>query len=148
MKSSDMHADPQVKAIAILFTLLVVGAVVGIAISKLTMDYVKEKIKERFNKQIRRSLEEVYTLRTVVVCMNIFLLLGLLWVYISSFRKTYSSFLLGLSIFICVLLFQSFLSLPPLHLVFGGIYQQGIFSTLSSLFETVALVILFYLSME
>ncbi|HID25073.1 MAG TPA: hypothetical protein EYP23_01220 [Thermoplasmata archaeon] len=91
----------------------------------------------------------MYTLATVIICMNLMLLLGLLGAYIQSYRETKSSFLLGLTMFLSVLVVQSILSLPIIHVSVGIIlYQSNLFTILPNLFEMIALIILFYLSME
>ena len=98
---------------------------------------------------LKRVFVDNYVLGTVIVCMNMFLLLGLLGSYISSFRRTKSSFLLGLVLFLGVLFMKSLLSLPFISILLGNsLYQSGIFSILPNMFETIALIILFYLSME
>ena len=68
------------------------------------------------------------------IIINILLLLSLLFIYISSFRKTKSSFTLGLVFFIGVLLVQRLLLF--------------IFPLIPHFFETLALTILLMLSLE
>jgi hypothetical protein len=81
--------------------------------------------------------------------INIFLLIGLLWVYGNTYAHTKSNFMLGLIFFIGVLLIQSIFSLPILHVFFGySTYGLGPFGFLPNLFETFALIILLLLSME
>jgi hypothetical protein len=70
----------------------------------------------------------------------------LLGYYVDSFRKTKSNFMLGLILFLGVLFLQALLSLPPLQLALGqSVFDIGIFNILPNLFETIALIILFYL---
>jgi len=87
-------------------------------------DILKEKLGSSF-------LRLVYL---VSVVLNMILLLALLIIYLNSFRKTKSSFTLGLSFFIGVLLMQRILFL--------------FFPLIPQLFETLALAILFVLSLE
>ena len=139
--------DPKTKAIAIIIIFLFIGMVVGSIISKVTLDYAWEKNKDRgINQSVLNLVGTLYTLSTIIICINISLLLGLLGIYVKSFRITKSSFLLGLTLFIGVLLIQSVLSLPLFPTALGeGLTLYGI---LPNMFETIALIILLYLSME
>ena len=146
--------DPKIKAIAIIIVLLVLGVVVGLVLSQMSYDYATQKTGERFKDNIQfryliKATMDMYRLGTIVICMNIFLLLGLLAIYVDSFRKTKSSFIFGLLLFIGVLFIQSILSLPILQagLGFKG-YDISLFGVLPNLFETIAITILLYLSME
>lgn len=164
--------DPKAKAIAILFILLVVGAIVGIAISQIGLnsidddtkgeiilkkagsDYKGERARQAalnspIGKELWADFSDMYTMVTTVICMNLALLLGLLIVYIDSFKKTKSTFLMGLVLFIGVLFAQALFSLPTLQFFIGQfIFDIGLFNVIPNLFETIALIILFYLSME
>ena len=139
--------DPKAKAIAVIILLLVLGMIVGLAISKVSIDYARRKYQDQESYQrLINLIATVYTLSTSIICMNIFLLLGLLRIYIQLFRSTKSGFLLGLSLFIGVLLIQSFLSLPLFPAALGE--SLSLYGILPNMFETIALIILLYLSME
>jgi hypothetical protein len=91
----------------------------------------------------------MYTLVTIIICMNLALLAGLLYNYYKTFRETYSSFIIGLMLFLGVLFVQSLLSLPVLQYTLGQtITDLGLVNVLPNLFETIALIILFYLGSE
>jgi len=143
--------DPKTKAIAIIVILLFVGMVVGVVISYASTEYVGQRV-ENLNKNIRQyvqALRDMYTLHTTIICINIFLLLGLVWIYADTFRKTKSSFIFGLLLFVGVLFVQSIVSLPVLQASLGFLrYIPSLFEVLPNLFETIALTILLYLSME
>ena len=147
--------DPKIKAIGIIFLLVVIGLILGVVISQLSISYASDKLSERYGELNQRiqmlinAFKDMYILATSIICINILLLLGLLGIYVDSFRKTKSSFLFGLLLFIGVLFIQSVLSLPILQstLGFGG-YDMSLIGVLPNLFETIALVILLYLSME
>jgi len=152
MKNS---GDPKAKMLAVLLVLLILGVVMGVIISKASLSYVERQARRqgRLDSSIARGVWNafvgMYTLGTIIICMNLMLLLGLLGAYIQSYRRTKSSFLLGLIMFLGVLVAQSLLSLPILHVSVGtALYQSNIFTILPNLFETIALIILFYLSME
>ena len=147
--------DPKIKAMAIIIILLIVGLIVGLFLSHVSIQYARNKLSDQIGRIgdryeiFLKAYADMYTLGTSVICINIFLLLGLLGIYIDSFRKTKSTFLFGLLLFIGVLFIQSVLSLPILQssLGFGG-FNLSLLGVLPNLFETIALVILLYLSME
>ena len=144
--------DPKTKAIAIIIVLLIAGLAVGLVLSKVSVDYASRRAGERYkNPQLQmliRAFTDMYTLGTTIICINIFLLLGLLSIYADSFRKTKSSFIFGLLLFISVLFVQSIISLPILQSVLGQTYIPSLAGVLPNIFETIALTILLYLSME
>ena len=150
MMNNKPKMDPKAKALTILFILLILGAVVGIIISLISLGFLKNRfVSIEGARVIWRVFADNYMLGTIIICMNLSLILGLLGSYINSFRRTKSSFLLGLVLFLGVLFVQSLLSLPFLGILLTNSgYQSGIFSILPNMFETIALIILFYLSME
>ncbi|MBC7128644.1 MAG: hypothetical protein H5T45_02810 [Thermoplasmatales archaeon] len=85
----------------------------------------------RWEERLVNRLRLFYVFSTII---NLVLLLALLLIYINSFLKTKSSFMLGLVFFIGVLLVQRFLSFY--------------FPSMPHLFETLALIILLILSLE
>lgn len=137
--------DPKAKAIAIIIALLIVGLIVGLVISRVSMNYAREKY-QGVNQRVLNLIGTLYALSMSILCINIALLLGLFWIYADSFRKTKSSFMLGLLLFIGVLFVQSILSLIlfPVSLV----ENLSLYGILPNMFETLALIILLYLSME
>ena len=159
--------DPKAKALALVFILLIIGVLAGFVISKISLDSAdirtKTKIvvlrgninlKDENLKQINRLLatqiwkdfSDIFTIVTIFICINLAILMGLLGYYIDSFRRTKSNFMFGLILFLGVLLLQALLSLPPLQLALGqSVFDIGIFNILPNLFETIALIIFFYL---
>ncbi|HEB37255.1 MAG TPA: hypothetical protein ENI14_01140 [Thermoplasmatales archaeon] len=144
----DMRDNPTAKFTLIIVALLLAGLIFGAIIANKTFSKIEKRIEEKYGRRVVEAVKQTYIFKTVIVAINIFLLLGLLALYISSFIKTSSNFMLGLSIFIGVLFIQSILSLPILHAALGAIPSFGLLGVLSNIFETIALVILFYLSME
>lgn len=155
--------DPKTKAILLIFLLLIIGLVVGLIVSSITLSGVENRIDQKIRgleqsakqiiaQQIRenwRHFSEMYTLVTVIICMNLALLSGLLFNYIRTFRETYSNFIVGLILFLGVLFAQSFLSLPVMQYWFGQtITDIGLINVLPNFFETIALIILLYLGSE
>lgn len=155
--------DPKAKALAVLFLLLVIGVIIGLIISAVTLSSVEKRIDKRIEnlgknvrqviieqiKQSWRHFSEMYALVTVIICMNLALLSGLLFNYYKTFRETYSNFIIGLILFLGVLFVQSLISLPVIQYWFGqNITNLGLINVLPNLFESIALIILFYLSSE
>jgi len=155
--------NPKAKAMLVLFLLLVIGVIIGLIISMIGLGIIESQISNRINdlsnnarnwvsQQVRQNFarfSEIYTLVTIVISMNLMLLSGLLYSYIKSFKETYSNFIMGLILFLSVLFIQSFLSLPIVqHSIGQTISDLGIVNVLPNMFETIALIILFYLSNE
>ena len=163
MKKPVYEDNPQNKAIIMLFIILFVGVIIGLVVSFGSIGLLQRRMG---------SIEDIrpfwdafrvnFTLDTIVICMNLTLLFGLLWSYKKDFKQTQSPFVLGLIVFLFVLFIQSLLSLPILNLIVSlleiGVkqgaayiflaYKSSIFGILSHFFETVALIILYYLSRE
>ena len=163
MKKIDQTAYPEKKAILFLFALLVIGAVIGLFVSFGSLAMLQRRIGSvQEYRAIWDSFKTNFTFDTIIICMNLSLLSGLLWGYKNDYNQTKSPFLLGLILFLLVLLVQSLLSLPILNLFISLIeigvkqgfvytllaYKSSIFGMLAHFFETVALIILFYLSRE
>lgn len=103
------------------------------------------------------------TLGVIIVCISVFLLIGLIAVYIKIFMKTKSRYVTGLLFFLAPLLLQSIYSVNVLRslffsafIPFGGIGESvgfgfgglGSILVIVSLFEIFGLSILLYLSNE
>ena len=137
--------DPKTKAIAIIIILLIVGMFVGLVISRASMNYAREQNQDA-NQRVLNLIGTLYALSMSILCINIALLSGLFWIYVDSFRRTKSSFMLGLLLFIGVLFVQSILSLILFPISLGE--NLSLYGILPNMFETLALIILLYLSME
>lgn len=163
------NLSPKIKSLILIISLLVLGLIIGIIISTLSSPYVLEQIESRPSKipdfelteEIRSQIVSSYTTITTILCVNITLLLGLLFVYIRTYRRTKSRYLVGFSLFIGVLLTKSiaFLvaSTPLLSesvraapgyigAMRGSIF--GPFAIYFTIFEIIAMSILLYLSNE
>ncbi|HMA83442.1 MAG TPA: hypothetical protein VKP59_04355 [Candidatus Thermoplasmatota archaeon] len=162
MKKTLYGEKTQNQVIIIIFAFLIIGAIIGLFVSFGSLAILQNRAG---------SIDEIspfwdsfrlnFTIDTLIICMNISLLLGLLLTYKKDYKKTKSPFLLGLVLFLLVLFVQSLLSLPILNLIVSIVeigrqgalnifltYKSSIFGILSHFFETVALIILFYLSRE
>jgi len=143
-----MNMEPRAKATLIMITLLVIGLTLGYLVAVSTFPKLEKRIEDKFSERAIGAIRQIYVFKNIIVMVNISLLFSLLVVYIHSFLRTSSSFLLGLSVFIGVLLVQSVLSLPVLYVVFATLPSFSLIGTLQDIFEMTALIILFYLSME
>ncbi len=89
------------------------------------------------------------TVKTVVSSINMALILLTLAVYVGIYRRIRSKFTIGLILMLLVLLMHALTSNPLLQFGFG--YQfigLGPLSIMPDIFTTIALVVLFYLSLE
>lgn len=80
--------------------------------------------------------------------INMVLLIVLIYLFLQDYRKVRSSFTLGLVIFAVVLFINALLSCPSLLYLFSGYeacpYEP--YHAAASAFETIALVVLLYIS--
>jgi hypothetical protein len=163
MKTIGEKNNLQHRVIGLLFALLMIGAIIGLFVSFGSLFVLQRRVGsvDEF-RPIWNAFRTNFTFDTIVICMNISLLSGLLYSYQKDYRKTHAPFLLGLIVFLLVLFVQSLLSLPILNLIISLIeigarqgfayillaYKSSIFGILAHFFETIALMILFYLSHE
>jgi hypothetical protein len=107
------------------------------------------EIHERPPENIPGDIEFFYTAKTVVSTINVTLLIFLLLIYISIYKKTRSEFTIGLVIFSMVLLLNALASNPLVIWAFGfQPFGLGPFALLPDLFTCVALAVLLYLSVK
>jgi len=159
----DAEWEQKSKGLFHLFILLVTGTLVGLIVSFGSLRFIYNRIENKEAIQsVWRAFSTNFTLESIFICINIFLLLGLLWSYRTDFKKTKSPFLMGLIVFFIVLLGQSILSFPMFNLIVSVLtidaqvgfryilltYTSAVFTIIAHFFETIALIILFHLSNE
>lgn len=95
------------------------------------------------------DIELYYMVQTVLSTVNIVLTAVLIFNYASIYAKTKSEFTLGLLLFALMLLIKDVAS-SPFVIGLGGFSMFGLgpFAFLPGLFEMVALLVLFYLSVK
>ena len=163
------NLSPRVKSLIIIVSLLFLGLIIGIIISTLSSPYVLEQIESRPSKipefelteETRNQIVSSYTTITTILCVNISLLFGLLYVYIRTYRRTKSRYLVGFSLFIGVLLAKSIAFLAASTPLLSesvrsapgyvGVMRGSIFGPFAiyfTIFEIIAMCILLYLSNE
>jgi len=155
---------PRTKALVTICVLIFIGIIIGYLISIFSLQIIRVEIDELPIQvdpaRITRSVN-YYTGAIILLSIEIILLVGLLYVYYDSYRKTKSRFLIGLNMFIIVLFIRSILSVVSLHSIateyirvipyVSRTFLTPGFSALNFIlyiFEIVALSILLYLSME
>jgi hypothetical protein len=155
---------PRTKALVTICVLIFIGIIIGYLISIFSLQIIRAEIDELPIQvdptRITRSVN-YYTGALIFLSIEIILLVGLLYVYYDSYRKTKSRFLIGLNMFIIVLFIRSILSVVSLHSIateyirvipyVSRTFLTPGFSALNFIlyiFEIVALSILLYLSME
>ena len=165
------------KAIGLLIILLIGGIVLGLILSNIFISETNERI-QHFNDEFGGYIPPDFPFRVtpltpaevflpmlgmIVVCISMFLLIGLIAVYFRIFVKTKSKYIAGLLFFLVPLFFQSIFSVSTLRslfvspaIPFGGIresigFEWGGFGqvlVIVSIFESIGLSILLYLSNE
>ena len=156
--------DPRIKAIATIIGLIFLGIIIGYIISFASLQIITEKINDLpiqiDQTRITRSIM-YYEGAVIILTIELVLLIGILFVYVDSYRKTKSRFLIGLNLFIVALLIKSILSIVSLYSIATDYiqvmpYVSRMFLTpgftllnfVITTFEIIAISILVYLSME
>lgn len=152
------------KAIVTIIGLIAIGTVIGYVISIFSLQIIITELNKLpiqvDQTRINRSVT-YYSSALICLTVQILLLIGLLYVYYDSYRKTKSRFLIGLNMFIIALFIRSLLSVVSLHNIATDYirvmpYVSRTFLTpgfnmldfIVYTFEIMALSILLYLSME
>lgn len=169
------------KAIKLILFLFVFGIITGLILSAIFVNEANQRIdemEEMLNSISPYSPYIVYTLPhltitniilpslgIIIFCISIFLLIGLIIVYIKIFLKTNSKYITGLLFFLAPLFIQSILLVNTLRSLFVssaipeeyepiresigfGFGGLGGIIVMVSIFEIIGLSILLYLSTE
>jgi hypothetical protein len=156
--------SPKTKAAVAIFGLILIGIIIGYIISVFSLQIIITELNKLPIQidpiRINRSVN-YYTGALICISVLIVLLIGILYLYIDSYRKTKSRFLLGLNMFILALFIRSIISVITLqniatdHIRVSPYVSRTFltpgFNELNFIvytFEIIALCILFYLSME
>jgi len=166
------------KAIRLLIALVIGGIVLGLILSNIFVTEANDRIKhfaDDFGPDVPPDFpfrvtplttSEIFlpTLGVIVVCISMFLLIGLIAVYFKVFVKTKSKYIAGLLFFLIPLFIESIFLVNTLRSLFvssaipfgHGIRESigfelgglGQILVIVSLFESIGLSILLYLSTE
>ena len=163
------NISPRTRSILFIIILIIIGFIIGQIIGNISGSYLIEQIESRggpqpkfdlTNQQINQ-IKRGYTIITTILCINITLLIGLIYVYINTYLKIRSRYLIGFVLFVGVFLIKSranLIALTPLisepikaaplaiSPLFRGLY--GPFGSYLTVLEILAICILIYLSRE
>jgi len=156
--------NPKTKAIVTILGLIGIGIIIGYIISIFSLQIIiteLDKLPIQIDPiRINRSVN-YYTGALICLTVQITLLIGLLYIYYDSYRKTKSRFLIGLNMFILALFIRSILAVVSLQNIANDFIQVSPYISRTFLtpgftelnfivytFEIIALSILLYLSME
>jgi len=163
------------KALKIIIALVISGVIVGLLLSYVFVNETNDRIKE-FNQEyggpgpynfrvdpLSPSEIMLPALGVTIVCISMFMLIGLIAVYVKIFVKTGSKYIAGLLFFLAPLFVQSIFSINSIRSLFvsAAIPFQNIRESIGfgvggfggilgilSIFEIIGLSILLYLSTE
>ena len=136
--------------IGIYFVSVISSAIMGIILSAIFLEHFSGSgfpfpIPVEYLPAIRFLL----SLKTVISFVNMTLILLMLGIYIDLYRKIKTNFTAGLLLLIIVLLLNAFTSNPLLFLRFeGGVISPSMGFIIPDFLTTIALTVLFYLSLE
>jgi len=156
--------SPNTKAIVTILGLIVIGIIIGYVISIFSLQIIiteLNKLPVQINPiRIERSVN-YYTGALVCLGVEILLLIGLLYMYCDSYRKTKSRFLIVLNMFILALFIRSIISIFTLQNIatdyirvspyISKTFLTPGFSEMNFIvytFEIIALSVLLFISME
>jgi hypothetical protein len=110
------------KGLLLILSLFIIGIVIGQIISSVGIHFIKQTAEDydiNLNPVTEKRITFGYRLLMTILCIDLLLLICLLWIYFGIYRKTKSSFILGLNFFIGVLLLKSGLSIVYLFSFFN-----------------------------
>ena len=159
------------KAVKIILLLFVFGIVTGLILSYVFIDEANQRIEywddiqEKHNPHGPLATPDIIlpSLGVIIICISIYLLLGLIFIYIKIFLKTNSKYIVGLLFFLTPLFAKSILTVNTLRSLFVspaitdiniqqsigfGFGGLGGIIVMVSIFEIIGLSILLYLSAE
>jgi hypothetical protein len=167
-----------IKAIQLLIVLFIGGIVLGLILSNIFVTEANDRIQHFYDefgpfvppdfpfRVTPLTPSEIFlpTLGVIIVCISMFLLIGLIAVYFKVFAKTKSKYVAGLLFFLVPLFIQSIFLVNTLRslfvssaIPFGYGFRESIgfewgglgqILVIVSLFEIIGLSILLYLSNE
>jgi hypothetical protein len=136
--------------IGIYFASLIIAVLLGLGLSQILVAFVEgAHFPLPIPPEYLPALKIALKLKAVVSFVNIALIFLMLGIYIDLYRKIKTNFTAGLLLLILVLLMNALTSNPFLFLrLEGAILGPGMGLIIPDLFTTIALTVLFYLSLE
>ncbi len=164
-----IRISPKMRSIIFIVSLIIIGIIIGQIIGLISGSYLIEQIESRgpqfpphilTDDQINQIKGGV-TIISTILSVNIVLLIGLIYVFIATYLKIRSRYLIGFVLFVSVFLIKSvsnLIALTPIisepiraaPLAIDPLFQGsfGPFSSYFNIFEIIAICILIYLSRE
>jgi len=165
------NINPKIRTVAFILGLIIIGMILGKVVGIISSPILLENIEGPRDPHMPPSFElsedqklaivNGYTNVSMILCIEIVLLLGLIYVYLRTYLETKSRYLIGFILFVGVFFVKSityFLAMTPLFadpirqapmainpLLRGFFGPFGIYFTF---FEIFAICILIYLSRE
>jgi hypothetical protein len=136
--------------IGIYFVSIIAAVIIGLMLSTHIVNFITgSEFPIPIPPEFLPTLEFMLTLKTVVSFVNVALIFLMLGIYIDLYRKIRTNFTAGLLLLIVVLLLNVLTSAPPLYFRFeGALFTPGMGFLIPDLFTTIALTVLFYLSLD
>ena len=136
--------------IGIYFVSVIVSVILGLILSTILLEnFTGVEFPFPIPAEYLPALRVMMTLKTVISFVNMALIFLMLGIYIDLYRKIKTNFTAGLLLLIVVLLMNAMASNPLIFLRFeGALIIPGFGSFIPDLFSTIALTVLFYLSLE
>jgi hypothetical protein len=166
------NVNPKIRTVVFIIMLIVIGLLVGKLVGMISSPILLENIEGQRGPHIpppsfelsddqKQAIITGYTNVSMILCVEISLLLGIIYVFIQTYMKTHSRYLIGFILFVGVFFVKSvtyLLAMTPLitdpirqapmainPLIQGFFGPFGIYFTF---FEIIAICILIYLSRE
>lgn len=165
------NVNPKIRTIVFILTLIVIGLIVGKLVGIASSPYLLENIEGpghhkpppqfELSEDQKQAIITGYTNVSMILCVEIALLIGLIYVFLRTYLKIRSRYMIGYMLFVGVFFVKSvayFLAMTPLFtdpirnaplsiepLLHGFFGPFGIYFTF---FEILAICILIYLSRE
>jgi hypothetical protein len=163
--------NPKMKSILFIIFLIIIGLIIGQIIGSLSSPYLIEQIEDGrphfppntpiLTEEQKNQIQRGVTIISTILSINIILLIGLIYIFITSYIKIRSRYLIGFVIFVGVFLLKSLsnlIALTPLisepikaaPLAISPLLRGnfGPFGSYFMIFEILAICILIYLSRE
>jgi hypothetical protein len=136
--------------IGIYFVAVIAAVILGLFLSAIMINVIEgSEFPIPIPPEYLPALKIAMTIKTVISFVNMALIVLMLGIYIDLYRKIKTNFTAGLLLLIIVLLLNALTSNPLLFLRFDGtFFSPGMGILIPDLFSTIALSVLFYLSLE
>jgi len=163
--------DPRLRSAVFIIMLIIIGILIGQLVGYVSSPYLLDAIERphdhfappsfMLTEDQKQAIINGYTQVSMILCSEIMLLIGLIYVFIQTYRTTKSKYLIGFILFVGVFFVKSvsyFLAMTPLFsdsiraapIAIGPLLRGffGPFGIYFNLFEILAICILIYLSRE